>query len=70
MLKMYKMISQATLVTPGLCLASKWLPSLLFSPGNFQQDYNEDVGGCQESGLGDEHFSQGRYFGQPSSLGA
>ena len=48
MLMMYKMISQATLVTPGLCLASKWLPSLQFLPGDCQSDYNEDVSGCQD----------------------
>ena len=43
-----KMISQATLVTPGLCLGFKWLPSLPFSPGDCQQDYYEDVGDCQQ----------------------
>ena len=43
-----KMISQATLVTPGLCLGFKWLPSLPFSPGDCQQDYYEDVSGCQD----------------------
>ena len=45
---MYKMISQVTLVTPGLCLESKWLQSLPFSPGDCQQDYYEDVGDCQQ----------------------